>query len=121
MRERIANQILRSLRLPQDDANDDCASNEPLGAMVTALSGHVSRECQHAHAEPWAWHPSMRLIGRPVLSDLRKILLQLVERSGPALRHTSSCVDEGFQLFARRGSISFPGDGHASAIGRLLR
>jgi ribonuclease P protein component len=31
--------------------------------MATALSGHVSRKYWHAHAEPWAWHPNMRLIG----------------------------------------------------------
>jgi hypothetical protein len=38
-----------------------CASNKALGAMATALSGHVSSGHQHAHAEPWAWHPGIRL------------------------------------------------------------
>jgi hypothetical protein len=44
-------------------SNDDRALNEPLRAMATALSGHLSRLCQHAHAKLWAWRPSRRLIG----------------------------------------------------------
>src|SRR6478735_755036 len=56
--------------------NDDCASNKPLGAMATAWSGHVSCECQHAHAEPWAWHPIIGLVG---CADIGKRLLQALD------------------------------------------
>src|SRR4051795_4070168 len=31
--------------------------------MATALSGHVSREYQHAHAESWAWHLTTTFVG----------------------------------------------------------
>jgi hypothetical protein len=31
--------------------------------MATALSGHDLRESHQSHAEPWAWHPNIRLIG----------------------------------------------------------
>src|SRR4051812_15965992 len=33
------------------------SESSTVGAMATALSGHVLCECQHAHAEPSAWHP----------------------------------------------------------------
>jgi hypothetical protein len=37
---------------------DPCIANEPLGAMATALSGHVCIRFPHAHTKPWAWHTS---------------------------------------------------------------
>ena len=63
--------------------NDDCASNEPLDAMATALSGHVSRKCRHAHAEPWAWRPSMRLVRCADINTKRKTVLVPQSQSPP--------------------------------------
>src|SRR5688572_22544100 len=45
--------------------------------MATALSGHVSRECQHAHAEPWAWHPSIRLIRCADINNWNSLHMEL--------------------------------------------
>jgi hypothetical protein len=36
------------------------AERERVGAMLTALSEHAGRK-GHAHAEPWAWHPTLRI------------------------------------------------------------
>src|SRR5260370_41298256 len=37
------------------DRNDSLA----LGAMPTALRGHAKHPAQHAHAKPWARHPTL--------------------------------------------------------------
>src|SRR5262249_2396129 len=47
---------------------------------------------------------------------VRQVLFELVERTGPALRHAGLRVDEGFQLFARRWPVWFPGYAYARLI-----
>src|SRR3990172_6512034 len=34
--------------------------------MATALSGHALPRISHAHAEPWAWHPAISPLTRPL-------------------------------------------------------
>src|SRR5580658_9717147 len=49
----------------------------PLGAMPTALRGHVfeRQTDSHAHAKPWAWHPihHFGLDGLLRLSSIKRI------------------------------------------------
>ena len=49
-----------------------------MGAMPTALSGHVNSTPKHAHAKPWAWHPENKF-----LESSNKTLMGLWQRLWP--------------------------------------
>src|SRR5437868_5197169 len=46
-----------------DGVRNRASSESAAGAMATALRGHANpaANCPHAHARPWAWHPTLPL------------------------------------------------------------